>query len=138
MERLDDLWKTGDSASVIGKKLGISRSAVLGKVYRMGLASRADLHGPKTVFKKRSKPKARKSGAPYKNPKANSVPQGAAEGMPCPPSMNMVLFDMDLTQCRYPTNDAPKGGLHLFCGNAVWDLGKPYCAYHAAIVKKRD
>ena len=35
------MWSEGDSASVIGVKLGRSRSAVLGKAHRLGLPRRA-------------------------------------------------------------------------------------------------
>ncbi len=39
-ERLKQLWRAGLSASQIGKQLGISREAVIGKVHRLKLPGR--------------------------------------------------------------------------------------------------
>ena len=36
-----DLWARGFSASAIGKQLGVSRGAVLGKLHRLGLMGAA-------------------------------------------------------------------------------------------------
>lgn len=40
------------------------------------------------------------------------------------------IEDLGPRECRWPVNDAPKGGTHLFCGAAT-EPGKPYCAAHA-------
>lgn len=44
-ERLKKLWRDGFSASEIGKKMGKSRCAVLGRVNRMNLPMRVWKHG---------------------------------------------------------------------------------------------
>lgn len=45
IEQLRHLWASGDSASVIGSAMGLTRCAVLGKAHRLRLASRIDLSG---------------------------------------------------------------------------------------------
>ena len=42
IETLKRLWARGDSASIIGRHLNVSRSAVLGKVHRLGLDARKE------------------------------------------------------------------------------------------------
>jgi hypothetical protein len=49
-ERLKVLWAEGaSSATVIGRELGMSRNAILGKVHRLGLESRAIEPRPKVT-----------------------------------------------------------------------------------------
>lgn len=40
VQELKRLWKTGDSASVIGRAMGKTRNAILGKVHRLELEAR--------------------------------------------------------------------------------------------------
>ena len=42
------------------------------------------------------------------------------------------IMDLQRGECRWPVNDAAKGGEHLFCA-APAIPGKPYCAAHAAV-----
>lgn len=42
VELLREMWNSGSSAAEIGKVLGISRNAVIGKVHRLGLENRLD------------------------------------------------------------------------------------------------
>ena len=41
VEQLRSLWQTGASTAEIGRRLGISKNAVVGKAHRLGLDSRA-------------------------------------------------------------------------------------------------
>ncbi len=47
IRRCADLWSRGFSASAIGKQLGVSRGAVLGKLHRLGLLGAARGSQPK-------------------------------------------------------------------------------------------
>lgn len=43
--KLEAMWADGDSASIIGAELGITRSAVIGKIHRLRLPKRETKHG---------------------------------------------------------------------------------------------
>jgi hypothetical protein len=43
VERLESLWTAGQSAALVDRALGVTRSAVLGKVSRLKLSERATL-----------------------------------------------------------------------------------------------
>jgi len=58
--KLKKLWDEGYSAAMIGAELSYTRNAILGKVFRLGLESRAD--GPKF-----SKPRAPRSPRPRRS-----------------------------------------------------------------------
>lgn len=45
IEELKNLWARGDSGTVIGAVMGISRCSVLGKVHRLGLPHRNTVSG---------------------------------------------------------------------------------------------
>ena len=49
VEDLTNLWATGLSASEIGRKLGITKNAVVGKVRRLNLAMRRAPTAPKRI-----------------------------------------------------------------------------------------
>ncbi|WP_136617031.1 MULTISPECIES: GcrA family cell cycle regulator [Mesorhizobium] len=46
-------------------------------------------------------------------------------------SRRLPITELAKDQCRFPVNDAPPGGLHLFCGEIV-SGETSYCAHHAA------
>jgi GcrA cell cycle regulator len=105
---LRKLWSEGATAAAIGWRLGgFSRSAVLGKVFRLRLNGAAD-----TVGRRRSRQPRRPMAAP-------------------PPKMpgRFTLFDLNNESCRWPLQWR---GKYLFCGVAEADVlcGIPYCARH--------
>lgn len=117
-------WDEGASASVIGKELGVSRSAVLGRVFRLGLAKRREAYAPK----KKLVPSLRKS--PTKRPQLRIVladfdfigPVRPADW--CPNPVGMV--DLTRDQCRWPVGEPNQ---LQFCGESKLD-GRVYCARH--------
>ncbi len=74
IELLKKLWAEGHSASQIGKMLGVSKNAVVGKAHRMKLAARP------SPIKRSAKGDAAKKDAPAKKaaPKATSKATGPA------------------------------------------------------------
>lgn len=122
IDRLRDLWREGQTADQIALDLanGISRSAVLGKVHRMGLsAGRASV---------KAKPRGRPSAAPTFRPgptvAARPEAKVAAErGM-------ATLLSVRRCECRWPYGD-PKGGNFSLCGRRV--VRGVYCGPHAGI-----
>lgn len=72
LERLRTLWADGLTATAIGKAMGRSKSAILGKAHRLMLPPRRDGINPETAHRRRP------SGAP----KAKPAPRRAANGAP--------------------------------------------------------
>jgi len=126
VDRLKTLWHEGRTAEQIAAELqnGITRSAVLGKVYRMGLsAGRPD------------RPVARKPHAAGA-PRAAAEPPARSRGaraepppVPEPPSGGVSLLAIRRGQCRWPYGD-PRSGVS-FCGRPV--ARGAFCAGHAEV-----
>lgn len=110
IKQLKKLWLKGKSTIEIGKELGISKNAVVGKVHRLELAARPS---PIKRTQKQSTSKA-------KTPKKEVIKP-----------KNMTLMDLKLTSCRWPIGDPKDEDFH-FCG-ADTVTGKPYCAEHCKI-----
>lgn len=108
IEQLKELWAEGLTTGEIGKRLEVSKNAVVGKAHRLGLKSR-----PSPI--KRAAKQTRKAPAKPKEPdyKIRSV------------------IDLTAHTCRWPHGDPKEPGFH-FCGKQTLP-GKPYCAEHAAI-----
>lgn len=145
IETLRAEWAAGKSASVIAALLGcgITRSAVIGKVHRLGLPTRTN---------RTRKVKARARPAPPAQPQrgsfALSSPIYRNEAAVRPPTLlaapvaiRVRKVDpgkpcgiLHLTGCKWPVGDDPKTvGRHVFC-NAAKDVEASYCEHHAAKV----
>lgn len=130
--QLTELWNvTGLSAVEIAARLGlVSRSAVLGKARRIGLAKRRGvtprIPHPDSLKPKRP-PRAVPAGARQHRPKPEVPfkPQGSA-WEPVPGVVPLPLLDLKSGQCKWPVSqDAP----FLFCAAPV-EPGAPYCPHH--------
>jgi len=110
---LKELWANGATAEAIGAQLGgLSRSAVLGKIYRLRRGG-----------KSRAAPKARPNGP---RSKQDEPPPEA------PRTELKHLLDLTNQCCRWPIVRRGVRGI-FFCGAPEADLasGVPYCPYHA-------
>ncbi len=117
---LKRLWAQGETAASIGAKLGgISRSAVLGKIFRLRLGPGAGKK-PGSVGTKasgqRNQPARRRGDAP----------PPVAKGR-----YGKTLFDLTNRCCRWPYK-RPGTDKYFFCGAEEADLenGIPYCPRH--------
>ena len=131
-ERIDllkKLWAEGATAAAIAAKLGgISRSAILGKIFRLrlppGAAGKkpgAQASAPGTAKAMARAPLARRrgAGAPENPPNAKTGRKGR------------TLFELTNDCCRWPYR-RPGTAKYFFCGAAGADLegGIPYCVRH--------
>lgn len=105
IKQLKKLWSKGKSTVEIGRELGISKNAVVGKVHRLELSAR-----PSPI---------KKDKAP-KTVKKTTVKQE-----------NISLLELKLNSCRWPIGEPKDADFH-FCGKDTV-TGKPYCAEHCKL-----
>lgn len=108
IKQLKKLWQKGKSTVEIGKELGISKNAVVGKVHRLELEARP---------------------SPIK--KASSVPVIPKQKEKSKENKFVTLMDLKMNSCRWPIGDPKDEDFH-FCG-ADTVTGKPYCSEHCKI-----
>jgi GcrA cell cycle regulator len=129
---LTRLWNEGLSTAEIGKALGISKNAVVGKAHRLRLSSR-----PSPIRRMAMRPYAPRVRAP--KPAAPSLPtmvaaiaKPAAE-RPAPerePQEPRVL-QLSNQRCMWPVGHPGDSDFH-FCGERAL-VGKPYCVSHCSV-----
>lgn len=113
LEKLKELWNKGLSISQIGEELDVSRNAIAGKVYRLGL--------PKRQSPISSKPAAKKAAAA-------PAPTETIDQTDLPLKLALRNIDWSRSKCSWPIGD-PKTTAFKFCGKD--DVtGKPYCNDH--------
>lgn len=116
--QLRQLWGEGHSASLIGKRMGVSKNAIVGKAHRIGLPPR---------------PSPIRFGGPKPRPPRNRPPRVRG---PTLPKLSMELpkpkpeprYVQGLT-CQFPIGE-PKTKGFRFCDEGITKLGSPYCATH--------
>ncbi|MFT6071591.1 MAG: GcrA cell cycle regulator [Dasania sp.] len=158
---LVELWMSGKSASTVAKEIGnISRNAVIGKVHRLGIASRINL---KKIY--RPKPKKAPSGEtdqaitdkvmfdissfllPDSDPDAElirikparktslsrsySKPMALSSDPNSLSAKKLSLLELNKKSCRWPSGD-PGTFEFSFCG-ADCKANSPYCDHHSKI-----
>ena len=123
LKKLKDLWNKGLSISQIGEELDVSRNAIAGKVYRLGLP-------------KRQSPISSKSAPAKKAPQAPETEQLDKSELPLKLALRQI--DWSRSKCSWPKGD-PKTTAFEFCGEEVVP-GKPYCNEHCfeAYTTSRD
>lgn len=130
VERLKDLWADGMSCSRIAKLLGpgFTRSAIIGKVHRLGLHGRL-----KTPPRSReNRPHVFLTGQPQHRVlrKAKPLPQlntGEPEPLTNPDGSRITLYEACERQCRWISDDATYDA--AICGHETVP-GRSYCLHH--------
>ena len=110
------LWTEGKTAVAIAQCLGVSKSAVLGKIFRLRLAPPEQKPEPTAA----SSPMLRRKGRRF-----------AAESQDLATRRGKSLLELTNESCRWPIGDPAKKSFH-FCGEPGADLaqGIPYCERH--------
>lgn len=151
IERLRALWAEGLSTAEIGRRMGISKNAVVGKAHRLNLAARPSPIRRDAAPRPAPVPRApRPVPAPLQRlapppalrapvavaPAPAAAPTGAAS--PVVRSFPVARPRLGARSCCWPIGEPGTSGFS-FCG-AEPMAGKPYCAEHAALayVKPRD
>ena len=117
-ETLTGLWKEGLSTAEIGRRLGVTKNAVVGKVHRLGLPKRQSPIAAKTA------PAA--TAAPAKP----AVPKPAGPKPQVHKAEVVRLEGLRPGMCSWPIGEPGTESFHFCGGTAV--PGKPYCAEHCA------
>ncbi|OPZ76855.1 MAG: GcrA cell cycle regulator [Alphaproteobacteria bacterium ADurb.Bin438] len=130
IEELKKLWAEGLTTGEIGKRLGVSKNAVVGKAHRLDLESRPSpikraVSEVKEVVQKEvaqkevvSEPKA---------PVRKKLPVKEVDKK----NKKTKISDLTSTSCRWPVGDPKEEDFH-FCGKETFN-GKPYCLEHCAV-----
>ncbi|MCL2749328.1 MAG: GcrA family cell cycle regulator [Alphaproteobacteria bacterium] len=152
LNKMKSLLERGMSTAEIGKKIGMSKNAVVGKLNRLGWTGKGkESPAKKTPAKKEIviKVKPAKKAAPKKTPAQVAQEKKAALAAAAkdkktaagktPSKKNLVAHQhmiqhaMELAmlrpdQCRWPIGNPDSDKFH-FCGEKVFP-GKPYCYEH--------
>jgi GcrA cell cycle regulator len=157
IEELKKLWDAGHSASEIGKKLGVSKNAVVGKAHRLKLSSRPSpikRGGPTTRRRPAASQRQAAARAATASPLLNTGATTVAEPTGKPVSQSPFAPPVRSSRpaptrssrratgtqaCAWPIGDPGDPDFH-FCGEQSVP-GKPYCEAHcsqAYITKKKD
>ena len=155
--RLRDLWAEGHSTAEIGRRLGVSKNAVVGKAHRLDLPARpspirpeaAEGAEPRRVVSRRVEgptlPPLSSTSAPAPAPTLPVSPPVAIAPRPVPvppPAPRVQAVSQRpyarVVTCCWPLGE-PGTRSFRFCDDPS-EPGKPYCAEHArlAYVKVRD
>ena len=139
ISELTKLWNDGLSTAEIGKLLGISKNAVVGKAHRLRLAARpspirrmavrpATPRGPRATRSTSlpTLPQAATMAAPAKATAVTPAPQPAPR-----PRVEVPTMLLSNQRCMWPVGHPGDGDFH-FCGDRAL-VGKPYCAAHCAV-----
>jgi GcrA cell cycle regulator len=132
--RLRQLWVEGHSTAEIGRRMGISKNAVVGKAHRLDLPAR-----PSPIrrgFDTPPSPPRRPSCPPLAQlvPLAPPLPHVPDRTSRRPrPAVLPVLRGS--SPCCWPIGEPSKPSFH-FCG-ADDVLGKPYCPEHCGLAYRK-
>jgi GcrA cell cycle regulator len=140
VELLQRLWLEESSASLIAAELGgISRSAVMGKIHRLGLCgSRQHASRMKHERKPRSagtqEYRLATIGSTALRTEPKRVPERDArifEPVAVPVAKMLTVAALTQHTCKWPFGDSREGGFR-FCGHDTLE-GTPYCRYHTTV-----
>jgi GcrA cell cycle regulator len=157
--RLRELWDQGLSTAEIGRRLGVSKNAIVGKAHRLDLTARPSPIRREPMARPERQPSAVRVGAPTLPPlpSALSVPPTATvqalrpppqparpvapRPVPAPPIRTISpppMMRRSAPACCWPIGEPGRKDFR-FCDD-VSAPGKPYCEDHAklAYVKIRD
>ena len=130
ISRLRDLWDQGLPTAQIGKLLGFTKNAVVGKAHRIGLERR-----PSPIRRTAVKPDRKKARSPmmpklnfenYEDKKEESNDNNIFQ-----PLLKNTFISNKNTGCEWPIGHPEEKDFH-FCGKERFD-DKSYCLEHCTI-----
>lgn len=138
---LRTLWTEGDSTAEIGRRMGISKNAVVGKAHRLGLPPRpSPILGRDTGERPRTRAHIRlgNPSLPPLHSVADSMPPPslppvapAKAAAPARPAVQPLIRPASRDSCCWPIGEPGTHGFRM-C-DAPAQPRKPYCAEHAKV-----
>ena len=141
---LTRLWGEGLTTAEIGKRLGISKNAVVGKAHRLHLPARPSpikRTGPRPqIFRqtaqRSSQPSLPRAPQAPREPRVQTqAAQTSAAALRAlanqPSAKRLPMMALSASTCRWPIGDPGDAEFH-FCGERALE-SKPYCSAHASI-----
>ena len=134
--RLTAFWDEGHSTAEIGRHMGISKSAVVGKAHRLGLPPRpSPIRGKGTGERPRTRARIRPGdpSLPPLHPVAESAPPQPPQTAPPvdKPAAPDATRPISREPCCWPIGEPGTRGFRT-C-DAPAQSRKPYCAEHAGV-----
>ena len=126
VEELKRLWDEGLTTCEIGKALGVSKNAVVGKAHRLGLQGR-----PSPIHRQEDESTALVETAEKKEVSTKRSSAKVAKKTAEPKAKLFTVNDLTSSSCRWPEGDPKDPDFH-FCGKEAL-AGKPYCLEHCAV-----
>ncbi len=129
--KLRELWDQGLPTAQIGKLLGFTKNAVVGKAHRIGLERR-----PSPIRRTSVKPDRKKARSPVM-PKLNFEKSNnetfstQKENNSFQPVVKNLINSSPKRACEWPMGHPDEIDFH-FCGEERYE-DKPYCAKHCAV-----
>ncbi|MBY0336958.1 MAG: GcrA family cell cycle regulator [Acetobacteraceae bacterium] len=146
IERLRALWSEGHSTAEIGRRMGISKNAVVGKAHRLQLPAR-----PSPIRREALTPRPAPAGRrptlpPLRMPVSTSVPVAPAPNLPVAAKTPLVAKPAPATllrpfprasarSCCWPIGEPGTEGFRFCSAEAM--PSKPYCLEHASVAYVR-
>ena len=142
--RLRELWSEGISASEIGRRLGISKNAVIGKVHRLELPGRNCPIKRNGQSRPKTTPRIGRTGSRTTLPTPQSLQRPVTATAPgtrdrvtlkspaaaTPPAVPPTLFRpwQKSQPCCWPIGEPGRSGFRYCDAGSL--PGKPYCKEH--------
>jgi GcrA cell cycle regulator len=145
IERLKALWAEGHSTAEIGRRMGISKNAVVGKAHRLNLSARPSPIRRETTAPATPRPAAVRAVRPMGAPARTTLPVASAPTVApvavsaAQPAVVRAFPRVSASRsCCWPIGEPGQSGFRFCTAEAL--IGKPYCPEHAAVayVKPRD
>jgi GcrA cell cycle regulator len=128
--RLKELWDQGLPTAQIGKLLGFTKNAVVGKAHRIGLERR-----PSPIRRTAVKPDRKKARSPIvptlKFESSKEKPKEVLKQQIFQPAIKNLFTNQTKRGCEWPEGH-PDESDFKFCDKDRFD-DKPYCIDHCAV-----
>ena len=124
--RLKELWDQGLPTAQIGKLLGFTKNAVVGKAHRIGLERR-----PSPIRRSAVKPDRKKARSPIVPTLKFEASKEVLKEQTFQPAVKNLFTNQTKRGCEWPDGH-PDESDFKFCGKDRFE-DKPYCIDHCAV-----